>query len=417
MADQLTGIETSLLARDLPQQPWHQVGVLVVDGLPDASSLARLVAQRIAYAPRFRQKLAGAPLPAWVDDPGFKVEGHVRTHRLAEGEGIESYLESALAAPLDRIHPLWDLTVLDGLGAGTSAVVVRVHPTLVDGNDNVHLLHELLDEQPAPIADEVPAWDPPREQPPRFGGLLRNLDDPLRTLGQAAAGIAGLAEGGVRQFTTEPKPRHVASVTVPLNEVKQAARRHATTVHDVLLALASAGIAAWLVDNGRPWQDPVALVPLTVVTEDVSAVGGEVIPQYVQLPVTQPRAAARLADLATLTQARIDSDRLVPARELTELAGFPPPSTHAVAAATVTSGRPHEVLIANVPGPSTPRWLGEQRVRALHAFASTVDDQVITVGVSSLAGRVSFAASAVVPLPRFARDVADELGVLRRAVH
>ena len=53
-------------------------------------------------------------------------------------------------------------------------------------------------------------------------------------------------------------------------------------------------------------------------------------------------------------------------------------------------------------------------MRALHAFASTIDDQAITVGVTSLDGRVSFAATSTTPLPTFARDVSDELGTLNR---
>ena len=101
--------------------------------------------------------------------------------------------------------------------------------------------------------------------------------------------------------------------------------------------------------------------------------------------------------------------------ELVEVAGFAPPTMHAVATGLVTTGRPHEVLLVNVPGPASARWLGEQRVRALHAFESTVDDQVISVGVTSLDGRVSFAATATSPLPSFARNAADELGVVNRA--
>ena len=48
------------------------------------------------------------------------------------------------------------------------------------------------------------------------------------------------------------------------------------------------------------------------------------------------------------------------------------------------------------------------------AFESTVDEQAITVGVTSLDGRVGFAFSATAPLTDVARQVADELGVLNR---
>ncbi|MFT3831947.1 MAG: wax ester/triacylglycerol synthase family O-acyltransferase [Micropruina sp.] len=417
MADPVSMTESLLLARDQPAQPWHQLSMLVVDGsAPTPATLARLIGQRIGYAPRFRQKLAGTGLQSWIDDRGFRVAGHLKTATLPAGAAIEAWLADQLALPLDRLHPLWDATILSGLPGGAWALVVRTHPALIDGADHVHLLHELLDEQPTPIAGEPIAWEPAAEEAPGFTGLLRNLGDPVRALKDAAAGLGGLAQYGVRQATTVATPRQVAAVECALADLKLVAAGAGCTVHDVIVALATAGVRGAQISGERLLHEPVALIPLAVDDDGASALGCLVAAQFVQLPVTAITARERLDVIATLTQARIDSDRLVPARELTELAGFPPPSSHAVAAATVTSGRPHEVLIANVPGPSTPRWLGEQRVRALHAFASTVDDQVITVGVSSLADRVSFAASAVVPLPRFARDVAEELGVLLRAV-
>lgn len=417
MADPVSMTESLLLARDQPAQPWHQLSMLVVEGrAPAPSELARLIGQRIGYAPRFRQKLAGTGLQSWIDDRGFRVAGHLRTAALPSGAVIEEWLAEQLATPLDRLHPLWDATILSGLPGGAWALVVRAHPALIDGADHVHLLHELLDEQPTPIGGEPVAWEPAAEEAPGFAGLLRSFGDPLRALKDAAAGLGGLAEQGVRQATTVTAARRVAAVECGLADVKRVAAGAGCAVHDVIVALATAGVRGAQIAGERLLHEPVALVPLAVDDEGASALGCLVAPQFIQLPVAAITARERLDAIATLTQARIDSDRLVPAGQLTELAGFPPPSTHAVAAATVMSGRPHEVLIANVPGPSTPRWLGEQRVRALHAFASTVDDQVITVAVSSLDGRVSFAASAVVPLPTFTRDVADELGVLLREV-
>jgi hypothetical protein len=58
--------------------------------------------------------------------------------------------------------------------------------------------------------------------------------------------------------------------------------------------------------------------------------------------------------------------------------------------------------------------LGEQRVRSLMVFESTVDEQAISVGVSSLAGRVGLAFTANAPVANLTRQVSDELGVLTR---
>ncbi len=413
MADPVSMNEALLLARDQPAQPWHQLSVLVLDGpAPGLAELQRLIAQRLAYAPRFRQKLTGTGLQSWVDDRGFKVSGHLHAEQLSTP--LEARLETLLATPVDRLHPLWDAVLLSGLPGDRWALVVRTQPALVDGRDNVHLLHELLDDQATPIADDVPAWQPMADEPTGWGGLLRGVTDPLQALRDAAAGIGGLAEYGLRQVSTDTVARHVAAVELDLAEVVRVARAAGSTVHDVVLALVTAGVRGWQLDGGGELHDPVALVPLAVDDDGASAMGCLVAPQFVQLPVCAPTASERLDAIATLTQARIDSERLVAARDLVEVAGFAPPTVHAVAAAQVTSGRPHEVLVANVPGPAGPRWLGERRVRALHAFESTIDEQRITVGVTSLNGRVSFAATALDPLPNFARNVGDELGVLLR---
>ena len=73
MAVSVSRAEAQLLARDQPAQPWHQLSVLVVEGPPPAASeLGRLIAQRIGYAPRFRQKLAGTGLQA-LRELGCKI--------------------------------------------------------------------------------------------------------------------------------------------------------------------------------------------------------------------------------------------------------------------------------------------------------------------------------------------------------
>lgn len=415
MADPVSINEALLLARDQPAQPWHQVNVLIVDGpAPSADDLLLLIGQRIVYSPRFRQKLAGTSLQSWIDDRGFKVTGHVRFDTLTGS--LEERVAAALSVPLERLHPLWDALVLDGLPGNRWALIVRSHPALVDGQDNVHLLHELLDEQPTLIEGEAPHWQPVVEEPKGFAGLLRNVSDPMQALREAAAGIGGMAENGLRQASTEVVARHVAALEVELADIDKVAKASQCTVHDVILAMITAGVRDWQLDNGKTLHDPVALVPLAISDVGASAMGCLVAPQFIQLPVTTANSVDRLSALATLTQARIDSERLVGADELTELAGFAPPTLHAVAASLASAGRAHEVLIVNVPGPSSARWLGESRVRSLQAFESTVDEQVLTVGVTSLNGRVGFAFTATAPVDGIAAAVGAELGLLGLAL-
>lgn len=418
MSDPVTVTEAALLARDQAAQPWQQAVVAVLSGPLDRSQLIEQVADRIDYSPRFRRLVSGWPVPGWVDDPNFSVAGHVHTDTLAPGQRLEDWLAARLATSFERVHPLWDATLVAGLGAGTTALVVRAHPALVDGYDNVHLLQELFDTTPGPVAGPATEWEPSETQPPGLGDVVGALGDPLRALSGAATGLLGMVENAVRTVAASPRAQHVAGVEVDLDVLADVRAAFGCTTHDVLLSLATAGVRGWLVDHGRPVADPVALVPLAVQEPAVleSAIGCRIAPSWLGLPVTAPSAAERLRTIATLTRARTDTGVSVPARDLVDLAGFAPPTLHAVAAGTVAAGRPHTVMVTNVPGPDGDRYLGRAKLRQVYALTATTDDQQVSVSITSFRGRVTLGATAVEPLGRWARDIGAELGALRAEV-
>ncbi|MDQ7993835.1 MAG: WS/DGAT domain-containing protein, partial [Propionicimonas sp.] len=210
-------------------------------------------------------------------------------------------------------------------------------------------------------------------------------------------------------------PHHVAGVEVDLGTLAAVRRRYGCTTHDVLLAAATAGVRGWLADQVGVLEDVVALVPLAVTEPDLlgSAIGARVAPQWIALPVTEPSPVARLEAIATLTRVRQDSGVSVRATELRDLAGFAPPTLHALAAGTVAAGRPHRVLVSNVPGPGQRRYLGEAAVSGVYSLVGTTDDEQCTVSLTSYRGRVTIGVAAVGEVRHFARDVSNELGALR----
>lgn len=415
MSDLVTITEAALLARDQQVQPWQQAAVVLLQGRLSRDQVIARLAERLDFAPRFRRVVAGVLPQAWLDDESFVVSGHVRQTRLEPGHRLEQWLQERLAEPLDRAHPLWDAWLVDGVGEGRQALVVRIHPALVDGYDNVHLLQEVFDDQPGEIAPAPQPRRPTRTSPPGITDLLAGLDDPLRAVADAVAGVGGLVENAVRTLGAEPRPHHVTGVEVDLDVLADVRTAFGCTTHDVLLSLATAGIRGWLVDTSRPLHDVVALVPMAVAEEDVlgSAIGCRIAPQWIALPVTERSPAGRLRAVATLTRARTDSGVTVGARDLVDLAGFAAPTLHAVAAGTVAAGRPHQAYVANAPGADSPRYLGSARVVGLYTVTATTDEQEITVSITSHRGRVTFGVAAVDPVRRFARDVGDELGALR----
>ncbi|MGB4629715.1 MAG: wax ester/triacylglycerol synthase domain-containing protein [Propionicimonas sp.] len=415
MSDLVSAAEAALLARDQDIQPWKQAFVCLLDSPLSREQLLDRVNERIGYAPRFRRVVAGWPRPTWVDDDGFMASGHVREDRLQPGKQLQDWLAGRLAVPFDRDHPFWEAWLVHGVARGRPAVVVLSHPALVDGYDNVHLLQELLDEYPTPIGQEAPVWQAAGAKAPGWADLLSGWDDPLRTLQEAATGLGGMLENAVRTLGAAARPHHVAGVELDLATLAGIKEQAGCTTHDVLLALTTAGVRGWLIDQGRLPEDLVALAPLAVTEANLleSAIGCRIAPQWIALPIGEANPATRLATIATLTRARLDTGVSVPARDLMDLAGFAPPTLHSLAAGTVAVGRPHRVWVSNAPGPREPRYLGTSRVTGVYSLVATTDDQEITVSISSYRGRVTIGVTAVAELKHFARDVSSELGVLR----
>jgi WS/DGAT/MGAT family acyltransferase len=412
VSDPVTVAEAALLARDQVEAPWQHALVLIVAPSLSRTAVISRISERIGYAPRFRRLVDPWPVPGWVDDPQFNLAGHVEQISLAPGQRLQDWLATALSVPLPRRHPLWSVWLVDGLDGGSQAVVVRIHPALVDGYDHIHVFQELLDEFADDITEDVSDdWQPAAAASPEFSTLLTGLADPLAAAGRVAAGVVGLVAGGVRTLTVEPRRHYLEAAEVSLDAVAAVRDAYGVTTHDVLVSLATAGVRAWRQEQGAPLVDEVALIPLAVTEPDVlaSAIGCRLAPSFDRLPVSLDNAAERLLAIATLSRARRDSGVSVPARDLVDLAGFAPATLHAVAAGTVGSGRPHTVLVVNVPGPDEPRFLGRSRVSQVHAVTTTSDAEELTVSITSYHRRVSLSAAALAPLDRWAPSIAAEL--------
>ena len=373
------------------------------------------IAERLDYAPRFRRKVAGWPVTGWVDDSDFLVAGHVREASLGEGQTLQSWLAERLGTPFDHAHPLWEAWLVHGAVGVLPALVVFSHPALVDGYDNVHLMQELFDERPGGIDPPATQWQPSETAAPGLTDVVGKLENPLRALREAGAGLTGLFENAVRGAAATSRQHHVAGVEVDLATLRRVRQQVGCTTHDVLLTLVTAGVRGWLVDHGRAPEDQVALVPLAVEEPDVlgSAIGARIAPQWVALPISEPGPRARLQAIATLTRARLDSGRSVPAGDLRDLAGFALPTLQSLAASTVAAGRPHTVFVSNTPGPGEYRYLGRVRVNGVYSLVGTTDQQECSISINSYRSRVTIGITAVREVRHFARDVSNELGALR----
>ena len=136
----------------------------------DYEALCALVSRRIAFVPRYRQKVRWVPgriaNPVWVDDEEFDVAYHVRRSALPR-PGTDAQLRDLvgriMSRPLDRNRPLWEMYLVEGLADGRFAILTKTHHAMVDGAGALDIGQVILDISPEPQRHAGTHWAPRRE--------------------------------------------------------------------------------------------------------------------------------------------------------------------------------------------------------------------------------------------------------------
>jgi len=377
--------------------------------------------------PRFRQRLADVPLeqgrPVWVDDPHFNLRYHLR-HAGLPAPGSEEQLKNLagrlFAQRLDRTKPLWELWLVDGLQDDRFALVAKSHHALVDGIEAVDITTVLFDTEPS-VQPPVPArrWAPRPlpssaqlltdalfERATQPQELVRTARAVVRTPRQLLHGardglqaIGALAFAGMRPAPPTPlnvkvgPHRRYTWVDAELAELQHVKDTLGGTVNDAVLAVVAGALGRFLRHRGVDTEGLLlrALVPVLVCGEGHGrALGSEVAPMWVSLPVGVEDARRQHAAIRDATAELQDAQQAVGARALTELAGFAPPTIMSQAARLQQRQRFFNLVVTNVPGPQQPLYLLGRRLRALYPVVPLAGRQALGVAVMSYDGRLGF---------------------------
>jgi diacylglycerol O-acyltransferase len=462
MPQRLTALEVSLLALDTAHTPGHVGTVDIFDpggeGF-DYERLIGLIRDRIAFVPRYRQRVRDVPArlagPIWVDDEDFDLTFHVRRSALPR-PGTHSqlcdFVGRILARRLDRSRPLWEVYLVEGLAENQFALVTKSHLALVDGIDTVDLGQVLLDTDPGVSASaeavETAAWQPLPEPSPvdlLVGALWESAQDPARAVenlrgavtsalgvvvavGEVVGGVGGALGELASDALRGPRPvgsplaglvseqRRFATVQMSLADLKAIRATSQHTVNDVVLAVISGGLRAWLLTRGEAigsGSSLTALVPMSVTDDDgePTSLGSQVAPRLQGLPIGEPNPLMRLHQVAYATQAHKDTGRAVGARSLSDIAGFAPATLHAlgVRVSAEVVRKQHDLLVTNVPGPQVPLYAAGARLAASYPVLPLAAGHLLTVGVTSYDGQVYVGLTAD-------RDAVRDLDVLAQSL-
>ena len=142
---------------------------------------------------------------------------------------------------------------------------------------------------------------------------------------------------------------------------------------------------------------------------------------FVDLPVGEPLAEARLRKIAAATRRRKTGGAAQATSTMIGLAALAPPAVaNAALARTVFSRRMFNVAVTNVPGSPAPLYAFGALLREIHPVLPLLADHAVGVAALSYNGLVTFGinadASSMPDIDVLARGIAEGLEELRALV-
>ncbi len=433
MADPLTALDATFLELEQMDEgaTMHIGGVMVFDPLPGGEvptleAMCANLAARLTSLPRYSQRLSsertgGLAWPRWQRDPQYDIHNHVHRAALPAPGGDDELCEWAadfFSHRLDRTRPLWEMALIEGLEDGRWALATKTHHCLVDGVGSVGVAQLLLDAEPSPppqtftnpaVDESASAWP---EQLPHAPDAVTDL---AKTGARAAA--AGVYAALHPRETLERSralaelilrdeiiPAPNASLNVPIGatrrfeivrasllEVKEIGHALGASVNDVVLAACTAGLRRLLLSRGEPppQEGLRAMVPMNLrAGSEQLALGNRVSSLFVELPVAEPDALARLHTIVEHTRKLKSSDAALGTTTMIDLAALAPPLLHTLIARSLYATRLFNLTITNVPGPRIPLYAFGAPLREIHPIVPLAADHAVGVAIFSYNGGI-----------------------------
>ena len=392
------------MASDDPVMRSTIIGLLVLETSPDWDQLCDRFERATRLSPVLRSKVVEGPLdlqtPRVVVDPDFDLGYHMSRFSMPGARWADVLTEARRQSmtDFDKERPLWRMTLIEDLPGGKSALIVKLHHAIADGQGAVQLGLALLDFTPeGSDLGPMPEAPEPVELDTRgfmqavirnnVGWVAKTAEDAIKGIGplamaaiknpmQLVSKVRETAES-VARFTKIPLPLgplspimqsrsinyHFDTIDIDFAQFRAAAKKRERTVNDLFLAAISVGMFRYHETMGRPVGELRMNMPISLRTSGDQS-NAVTIARF-EIPISNV-----IEDVLEAAATIVRSWRAEPALKLAdyfaELTRFLPPEL--VSAAAQTS----DLTASNVPGVPVPVWLAGARVERMYPLVGTI---------------------------------------------
>jgi diacylglycerol O-acyltransferase / wax synthase len=461
----LSGMDATFFHIETPETPMH-VGSLCLVELPEGyagdfyEDYKAQIGSRLHLAEVFERKLALMPFelsnPIWVDDDDVDLDYHVRRIILSKPgtlRQLEQYVARLHSSLMDRSRPLWEIYVIEGLESGQRALYSKVHHAAVDGQAGVALAKALYDTSPAPEpikqrrqkrrgdqyqlgAAELmtAAFKNTAEQYVKLFTTLPNAMQAISSLslpklGSVLPGLGPQTDWGLAPKTplnvSITNQRTYAARSVPLDEVKQTAKRLGVTLNDVVLGACAQAVSRYLADdNALPKAPLVAAVPVSLRAPGNTEQNNQASIMLVNLAtdITDPLERLKAINASSSSSKEVAGGlkAVIP----TDYPSFGAPwlltgLATLMGRSKVADSLPPiaNVTVSNVPGPQFPLYMAGAKVTTYYPVSIPAHSMALNITVQSYNGSLDYGLIACRRAVPGIDDLADYVVEAHRELH
>ena len=448
--------DSMFLIGESREHPMHVAGLQLFEP-PEGSGpdfirdMYETIAKNDDFQPTFRKHpgriFGGISTVTWAFDDDVDIDYHLRRSALPRPGRVRDLLElvSRLHGTLlDRHRPLWEASLIEGLDDGRFAVYTKIHHSLLDGVSAQRLTIRSMSPDPDDREIRVPWTLGPRakrkdqKELAHSRSTLRSITDTVGSLASLAPSTLAVARAALleQQLTLPfraPKTmfnvpiggaRRAAAQSWPLARIKAIKSAAGVTVNDVVLAMCSGALRAYLSEQEALPDTPlVAMVPVSLRTAGEEDAGGNMVGTILcnlATDVEDPAKRLEAINTSMRNNKKVFAD--LPRNQALALSGF---LTGGIALGVLpgfvsSAPPPFNIVISNVPGAREPMYWNGARLDGNYPLSIALDGQALNITLTNNADNLDFGLvgcrRSVPHLQRLLLHLEDSLADLEQAV-